>query len=49
MTAARPFTRHDVRFPAGQDTCAGWLFLPDGVTSLEHSAGTALALLRPEP
>src|SRR5437870_126710 len=26
------FTRHDVAFSAGEDTCAGWLYLPEGVS-----------------
>ncbi|MBE1547566.1 dienelactone hydrolase [Mycobacterium sp. OAS707] len=28
-----PFTRHDVSFRSGEDTCAAWLYLPNGVTS----------------
>jgi dienelactone hydrolase len=27
------FTRHDVSFPSGEDTCAAWLYLPSGVAS----------------
>ncbi|MBP1819840.1 alpha/beta fold hydrolase [Mycobacterium sp. OAE908] len=27
------FTRHDVSFLSGEDTCAAWLYLPNGVTS----------------
>jgi len=27
------FTRHDVSFRSGEDTCAAWLYLPSGVTS----------------
>jgi dienelactone hydrolase len=30
---ALPFTRHDVSFTSGEDTCAAWLYLPAGVTS----------------
>ena len=33
MTASQPFTRHDVSFASGEDTCAAWLYLPTGVTS----------------
>src|SRR5690349_8240364 len=33
MSAAQPFTRHDVWFTSGEDTCAAWLHLPTGVTS----------------
>jgi dienelactone hydrolase len=33
MTVQQPFTRHDVRFESGEDTCAAWLYLPKGVTS----------------
>lgn len=33
MSAAQPFTRHDVSFASGDDTCAAWLYLPTGVTS----------------
>jgi fermentation-respiration switch protein FrsA (DUF1100 family) len=29
----QPFTRHDVSFSSGEDTCAAWLYLPTGVTS----------------
>jgi uncharacterized protein len=27
------FTRYDVSFPSGEDSCAAWLYLPAGVTS----------------
>jgi fermentation-respiration switch protein FrsA (DUF1100 family) len=27
------FTRHDVSFASGEDTCAAWLYMPTGVTS----------------
>jgi uncharacterized protein len=33
MSIAQPFTRHDVSFASGEDTCAGWLYLPTGVAS----------------
>ena len=33
MSTAQPFTRHDVSFTSGEDTCAGWLYLPTGVAS----------------
>lgn len=33
MTVGQPFTRHDVSFSSGEDTCAAWLYLPKGVTS----------------
>jgi fermentation-respiration switch protein FrsA (DUF1100 family) len=33
MSAEQSFTRHDVSFVSGEDTCAAWLYLPDGVTS----------------
>jgi dienelactone hydrolase len=33
MTTSQPFTRHDVSFTSGNDTCAAWLYLPTGVTS----------------
>ncbi|MEU5043963.1 alpha/beta hydrolase [Streptomyces griseorubiginosus] len=33
MTTAHPVTRHDITFPSGDSTCAGWLYLPTGVTS----------------
>ncbi|MEU1481222.1 alpha/beta fold hydrolase [Streptomyces sp. NPDC005760] len=33
MTTSRSFTRHDITFPSGDSTCAGWLYLPTGVTS----------------
>ncbi|WP_329445141.1 alpha/beta hydrolase [Streptomyces canus] len=33
MTAAHFFTRHDITFPSGDSSCAGWLYLPTGVTS----------------
>ena len=33
MSTAQPYTRHDVSFTSGEDTCAAWLYLPAGVTS----------------
>ncbi len=33
MSTAQPFTRHDVSFTSGEDSCAAWLYLPTGVTS----------------
>lgn len=33
MGAAKSVTREDVYFPSGDDLCAGWLYLPDGVES----------------
>jgi dienelactone hydrolase len=33
MSVVQPFTRHDVSFTSGKDTCTGWLYLPTGVTS----------------
>ncbi|WP_217241765.1 alpha/beta hydrolase [Streptomyces sp. AC555_RSS877] len=33
MTTQQSFTRHDITFPSGDSTCAGWLYLPTGVTS----------------
>jgi uncharacterized protein len=33
MNTAQPFTRHDVSFTSGDDTCAAWLYLPTGVIS----------------
>jgi dienelactone hydrolase len=33
MTTSQPFTRHDVSFTSGNDTCAAWLYLPTGITS----------------
>ncbi|MFG3268842.1 MULTISPECIES: alpha/beta hydrolase [Streptomyces] len=33
MTTAHSFTRRDITFPSGDSTCAGWLYLPTGVTS----------------
>ena len=33
MSTAQSFTRHDVSFASGDDTCAAWLYLPTGVTS----------------
>ncbi|MGW3689931.1 alpha/beta hydrolase [Streptomyces sp. NPDC005125] len=33
MTTAHSFTRHDITFPSGDSNCAGWLYLPAGVTS----------------
>ena len=32
MSTAPSVTRHDVSIPSGADTCAGWLYLPAGVT-----------------
>jgi uncharacterized protein len=33
MSTEPSFTRHDVSIVSGEDTCAAWLYLPDGVTS----------------
>ncbi|MDR3660712.1 alpha/beta hydrolase [Mycobacterium sp.] len=33
MSTAQTFTRHDVSFTSGEDTCAAWLYLPTGVTA----------------
>lgn len=33
MSTAQPFTRHDVSFTSGGDSCAAWLYMPTGVTS----------------
>ncbi|WP_405863965.1 MULTISPECIES: alpha/beta hydrolase [unclassified Streptomyces] len=33
MSTAHSFTRHDITFPSGDSSCAGWLYLPTGVTS----------------
>ncbi|MET7699590.1 alpha/beta fold hydrolase [Streptomyces sp. NPDC005485] len=33
MTTPHSFTRHDITFPSGDSRCAGWLYLPTGVTS----------------
>ncbi|MFJ9151675.1 alpha/beta hydrolase [Streptomyces sp. NPDC102270] len=33
MTTAHSFTRHDITFPSGDSSCAGWLYLPTGVVS----------------
>ena len=33
MKTTQPFTRHDVSFTSGDDTCAAWLYLPTGVIS----------------
>jgi dienelactone hydrolase len=33
MSTAHSFTRRDISFASGQDTCAAWLYLPDGVAS----------------
>ena len=30
---SQPYTRHDVSFTSGEDTCAAWLYLPIGVTA----------------
>ena len=32
MSVTQSFTRHDVSFASGDDTCAAWLYLPTGVT-----------------
>jgi uncharacterized protein len=33
MSAANSFTRHDVSFASGDDTCRAWLYLPAGVSA----------------
>lgn len=33
MRTAQSYTRHDVLFTSGKDTCVAWLYLPTGVTS----------------
>ncbi|WP_159922759.1 alpha/beta hydrolase [Rhodococcus sp. WAY2] len=33
MVPAESFTRHDVSFASGKDSCAAWLYLPTGVPS----------------
>ena len=33
MSTVQPYTRHDVSFTSGEDTCAAWLYLPAGVAS----------------
>jgi uncharacterized protein len=33
MNASQPFTRHDVSFTSGEDTCAAWLYMPTAVTT----------------
>jgi uncharacterized protein len=33
VSTAQPFTRHDVSFTSGEDTCAAWLYLPNGIIS----------------
>ena len=33
MTTSQTFTRHDISFTSDGDSCAAWLYLPDGVTS----------------
>ncbi|MFJ9909068.1 alpha/beta hydrolase [Streptomyces sp. NPDC101152] len=33
MTTVHSFTRHDITFPSGDSSCAGWLYLPTGVVS----------------
>ncbi len=33
MNTSQPYTRHDVSFTSGEDTCAAWLYLPIGVTA----------------
>ncbi|MDX3452135.1 alpha/beta fold hydrolase [Streptomyces sp. ME02-8801-2C] len=33
MTTPPPFTRQDITFTSGDSNCAGWLYLPTGVTS----------------
>jgi dienelactone hydrolase len=32
MSVTQSFTRHDVSFASGDDTCMAWLYLPTGVT-----------------
>ena len=44
MSQTKTFTRQDISFPSGGDTCAAWFYLPHGVTSppvviLEHGLG----------
>jgi dienelactone hydrolase len=33
VSTAPPFTRYDVSFSSGEDSCAAWLYMPTGVTS----------------
>jgi dienelactone hydrolase len=33
VSATQSFTRHDVSFTSGEDTCAAWLYMPVGTTS----------------
>jgi uncharacterized protein len=33
MSSNQSFTRHDVAFTSGTDSCAAWLYLPTGVTA----------------
>jgi dienelactone hydrolase len=33
VSTAQPFTRYDVSFTSGEDTCGAWLYMPTGVTS----------------
>ncbi|MGB7871910.1 MAG: alpha/beta fold hydrolase [Mycobacterium sp.] len=33
MSTSPPYTRHDVSFTSGEDTCAAWLYLPSGVAA----------------
>jgi uncharacterized protein len=33
MSTTRSFTRHDVSFASGEDTCAAWLYLPVGIAA----------------
>lgn len=33
MNTPQPYTRHDVSFTSGEDTCAAWLYLPAGVNA----------------
>ncbi len=33
MNTRQPYTRQDVSFASGEDTCAAWLYLPIGVTA----------------
>lgn len=33
MSATQSFTRHDVSFSSGEDTCAAWLYVPAGVAA----------------
>jgi dienelactone hydrolase len=33
VSTTSPFTRYDVSFTSGEDSCAAWLYMPTGVTS----------------